>query len=373
MTVKQTKCPFCHSMFYITPAQLSAYHGHVRCGQCQQIFDASANLVISPIEPTNKQKVASDEIQTPDNPIQTSIAANAEKKDSTVMPSESLANSSSPSTSIPLNDVFDRDFLEAQLALSASGSLETKHNLYKPEETRRKEADDLVEKIMAVQPHESSRSSQAKIKRHRNSSIITEHEENLLSYLQRSGVATISSDPTAEDAYFSKPAQHRILQPTQKQVHKGHFLAWSMLCILMLVLLCAQYVYFHFDKLTYDPRTRDYMASLCNVLQCNIPYMNAQELALKDIRLISTGNNETTFKIKMINQATLSQPFPALRLSLHRHGRVVASQIIQPRQYLPIELKTLSRMATKTPYEVSFTINRRKSEIEQYALSAEFN
>ncbi|RYZ35815.1 MAG: hypothetical protein EOP49_33145 [Sphingobacteriales bacterium] len=46
MTVKQTRCPFCHSAFYITALQLNAYRGQARCGQCHQIFDATTNLVL---------------------------------------------------------------------------------------------------------------------------------------------------------------------------------------------------------------------------------------------------------------------------------------------------------------------------------------
>ena len=44
MTVKQTRCPFCHSAFYITSLQLNAYRGQARCGQCHQIFVAADHM-----------------------------------------------------------------------------------------------------------------------------------------------------------------------------------------------------------------------------------------------------------------------------------------------------------------------------------------
>lgn len=40
-----TLCPHCHTRFKITAAQLAAHHGMVRCGLCQQAFDARPNFV----------------------------------------------------------------------------------------------------------------------------------------------------------------------------------------------------------------------------------------------------------------------------------------------------------------------------------------
>jgi predicted Zn finger-like uncharacterized protein len=39
-----TRCPFCETVFRIQPAQLSVRRGLVRCGHCQEAFDASGSL-----------------------------------------------------------------------------------------------------------------------------------------------------------------------------------------------------------------------------------------------------------------------------------------------------------------------------------------
>ncbi|WP_321844674.1 zinc-ribbon and DUF3426 domain-containing protein [Paraburkholderia bannensis] len=39
-----TRCPFCETVFRIQPAQLAARRGLVRCGHCQEAFDASGSL-----------------------------------------------------------------------------------------------------------------------------------------------------------------------------------------------------------------------------------------------------------------------------------------------------------------------------------------
>lgn len=44
----QTACPACATVFRITPEQLKTRHGQVRCGKCEQVFDALLTLVDAP-------------------------------------------------------------------------------------------------------------------------------------------------------------------------------------------------------------------------------------------------------------------------------------------------------------------------------------
>ena len=48
-----TRCPACRTMFKVVPDQLRISEGWVRCGQCEEIFDAQANLqeAAPPVEP----------------------------------------------------------------------------------------------------------------------------------------------------------------------------------------------------------------------------------------------------------------------------------------------------------------------------------
>lgn len=43
-----TRCPFCETVFRVQPAQLAARRGLVRCGHCQEAFDASGSLYEMP-------------------------------------------------------------------------------------------------------------------------------------------------------------------------------------------------------------------------------------------------------------------------------------------------------------------------------------
>ncbi|GAB3492980.1 hypothetical protein GCM10027399_12290 [Curvibacter fontanus] len=39
-----TRCPACRTMFKVVPDQLRISEGWVRCGKCEEIFDASAHM-----------------------------------------------------------------------------------------------------------------------------------------------------------------------------------------------------------------------------------------------------------------------------------------------------------------------------------------
>lgn len=44
----QTQCPYCQTIFRVTAAHINVAQGHVRCGQCRNVFDASSQLVKAP-------------------------------------------------------------------------------------------------------------------------------------------------------------------------------------------------------------------------------------------------------------------------------------------------------------------------------------
>ncbi len=44
-----TRCPSCATHFRVTPEQLKARSGRVRCGQCQNVFNALDSLIEEPL------------------------------------------------------------------------------------------------------------------------------------------------------------------------------------------------------------------------------------------------------------------------------------------------------------------------------------
>lgn len=65
-----TRCPSCATTFRVTPDQLKARHGRVRCGHCQHVFDALETLIdapaqAAPLAPSPAAEAAIDEDSVP--------------------------------------------------------------------------------------------------------------------------------------------------------------------------------------------------------------------------------------------------------------------------------------------------------------------
>lgn len=425
MTIKQTCCPFCHSAFYVTSLQLNAYKGQARCGQCHQIFDAMANLIVknsatSPITLNQFEQDAENAEHAPsiENDLQSEtktviLSQNFKDKKSNTAISDAPAKeeellfsddqgihdededqqtntpvkNSTTASSVLLSDVFDQQFLDDTLEKKAilekqNTDVEKLHHAADDSwiEDLLKEEDQTQNTVKSPvnEPKSPAVKSPAPLLAEsftepKRPNFITDHEEDLLSYLNRTGVTRSNVSSSANMSIAEqKPASHRILQPTTKAYQPSYLFGWMAMSVLMLLLLIAQFVYFNFESLSINPKTANKIEKMCAIFQCKIPYMNATELQIKNIKLNSNTRGQTTFSGKLINSATLSQPFPALKLTLKRKNQVIASQIIQPRQYLPENLKTLSRLATKTPYPIEFTIKKSRSDIADFVLEPSY-
>src|SRR6187549_3627807 len=62
-----TQCPSCATTFRVTPPQLQAQHGMVRCGRCAQVFDGFKTLATLPEAPPESAlpPTAAPEASTP--------------------------------------------------------------------------------------------------------------------------------------------------------------------------------------------------------------------------------------------------------------------------------------------------------------------
>lgn len=436
MTMKQTCCPFCHSAFYVTTLQLNAYKGQARCGQCHQVFDALANLIVKnppPASPASEDSTdaihvvaepdvqatanlaqATDEAHTvvlPQNfrkpvtaPVATPPAAAPDAEEDDLLFSDehgiddeadtsaaSVATNGA-SSSLLLDDTFDQQFLNGgiepkdDLFDKQANQVEKLHHaaddswiedLLKEEEAEVKKTEQQARE--AAHPHkktyqtnESATSNAESFSEPKRPAYISDHEEDLLSYLNRTGVTRSQAPDPLISIAEQKPASHRILQPSTKTYPSNYVYSWLFMIGLMLCLLFAQFVYFNFEELAINPKTAGKVEKVCKLFRCNIPYMNADQIKLRNLRVIASAKGETTFKATLVNTAKMSQPFPALKLSLKRNGKIVASQTVQPRQYLSEEQKLMTRLATKQLYPIEFTVKKERADIGDFSLEPSF-
>ncbi|GJL73108.1 MAG: hypothetical protein NMNS01_23070 [Nitrosomonas sp.] len=79
-----TLCPGCRTTFRVTPAQLKAHGGDVRCGQCGQVFNSFATLItVDESEIGNSSKAANKDLS------EEKINASVDASSNPILPDES--------------------------------------------------------------------------------------------------------------------------------------------------------------------------------------------------------------------------------------------------------------------------------------------
>lgn len=77
-----TRCPGCTTTFRVTPEQVKARHGKVRCGRCQNVFDAIEHLVDAAVAlpATPEPEPAPEPIHAPPAPAAAAAEPPAEER-----------------------------------------------------------------------------------------------------------------------------------------------------------------------------------------------------------------------------------------------------------------------------------------------------
>lgn len=106
-----TRCPACATTFRVTPEQVKARHGQVRCGRCQHVFDAIEYLVesaptlpVEPAEPSSAPVVATvqEEPITQANLSTPSEDSLAVVSDSATPPDADFTTEAAPTVTVPV-------------------------------------------------------------------------------------------------------------------------------------------------------------------------------------------------------------------------------------------------------------------------------
>ncbi|HEX5361340.1 MAG TPA: zinc-ribbon and DUF3426 domain-containing protein [Fluviicoccus sp.] len=465
---KQTRCPFCNSVFNITDAQLAARGGHVRCGSCLQVFRADQNIVTGdaakpasapksapaapaptpggqPVAPPIVAKTQSAVSKPEDQPIgqrakkkkleDDSWAFNliggqaeaaAAETDTPIAETAPVQPAPPPApepkaaapakTKKPLFDDELSDMLhEAWQDKPSEG-----HQLRGPGEVEKiKDAADdswataLLSEIAEEEKKEQAKNYSMEVVNPNKKGKLPPREEpsreepargqpprqqpaqvtppgqadasrqgrrqdaekageghsgnsddDLLNFLNSNGA------PTLAHSQASLPVEihhHRHLS-----VNWGYYISWTLICLVALLALISQYIYFNFDKLAIAPATRPQMSLLCDTLKCKLP--TPPDASLLSIRkLIIRKHPELADALQadaiLFNRADFTQPLPALKLvMMDKKGAIVAGRVFAPKEYLPQGFSNLRRIPPDTPIHIELALTKPGVSFTSYRM-----
>lgn len=150
-------------------------------------------------------------------------------------------------------------------------------------------------------------------------------------------------------------------------------LLWLAGCLVLMLLLFAQYVTFNLDTLIKNPMYADRLQSVCAISACSLPQANLDAFEISDIDVkpsqIKTGLGASDIQATLINQSSQAQLFPSLKVSIYdasNTDNLLGEFIASPTEYL---LSPQRQLAGQYGQPVLFTIPLAARQIHHVTIT----
>ena len=309
----KTRCPNCQTSFRITPEQLKARVGKVRCGQCQTVFNALDSLL---------DESGAKEPSAAHGPAPIARAIPAPAPQPVVESTQEAANEAMPATPPPED--------HAEPTLGPSEPLN----------------DD--EKTHALSESEAQELGKA-------SGLIMPRETTAIPGYSKWVEGMVSTSP------LSLPAERASRWP-------------FVLAALLLGLTLAGQLVFHFrsEIAVALPSLRPALATLCRAIDADLPLPRRVELVsieASDLQADPARPGLLVLNATLRNRAGYAQSFPALELSLtDTQDAAIARRVFAPKEYLPTKIAADQPFAANSEIAVRVWIEAQEISAAGYRL-----
>lgn len=137
-------------------------------------------------------------------------------------------------------------------------------------------------------------------------------------------------------------------------------LAWALATLLLVAFIVVQYGYFMRNDLARFPQLRPWLEKICDVTGCTIPLMYSPhliKLVSRDIRTHPTEGDALRVRARILNEASYPQTYPVLSVELSdMNGKVIASRLFQPTEYLPTGVDVEAGIAPKAHADIQLDL-----------------
>jgi len=359
-----TQCPACSTCFRITPEQLQAAGGKVRCGECRTVFHAPDFLTDTlPAAPTAGDEPLYDEpdyeellrepqtaaLQAPEDqtmpPTEADVREPLPEDDASVIPAQGAAHA----LSIDLDKLFgnDTDASTAEATLTEAPLAETVTPPPPPSDTY---GEDDIEALLTHVPDDDVEDSAP--------------QPFALPWDEPPAEAAPPAVEPAPDIDAATPADVELpvnavttarsigappalaLSPLSAMLEEEDTaprslltgLAWTLGILLLVAGLALQYIYLNRVTLVHHAELRPLLELLCEHTGCRLPPrrdLTALTLLERDIRSHERYQGALTIAATLQNRAAFAQPYPAVEVVMRDlGGKVVAARRFLPQEYL---------------------------------------
>lgn len=324
-----TRCPHCKTRFRVTEAQMAAHAGMVRCGRCQQPFDARLGYKA----PDSAVEAAAGKIE------KDAFHAQAGRVDIVDYSQKAVLQPGVQAKSVESEADKSGDTLDFSLPPAAFSAFVEAGKVSPPEPPARPAGDAAATDKLYVENSFFREEALRHTSSDENPS--PEQEDNRLTIrLPQAG-----GQQGAEGDYF----------PRKDRAHRRTWL-WVTGILLSIVLLVAQSAYFFRVGISiHVPALKPALSGMCRTLKCTVPLPQNQALiSIESSSLDADPAEESriTFNALLRNRAGYTQAYPMLALTLNdSQDKALARRIFPPAEYLP------SNESVQTGFTANHEIN----------------
>lgn len=330
-----TQCPACSTMFRVVPDQLRVSEGWVRCGQCDEVFDANAHLHnLDPLAPPPAVQGPPEAASAPASPAPDLRTAQADAYDwGPVLqaPAPSAPPAAEPVAAEPADPVLSaspQDYVTADTAdYSPSSDAFLAHNPHAQESVAVTGTASLTGVPVSVWPEPQA--SDGELRLPGKPSAAEPDQEPALSFM-----------PREPDARASKWAR----------------LGWGLTAGLLTLLLALQLVVAQRDTLAVQaPALRPAVLALCAQLGCVVSApRRIESIAIESSSFSSLKPGVYLLSLTLKSTADTALASPALELTLtDSQDQALARKVIPWTDFSSqAEMAAMAELSASVPLSV---------------------
>ena len=336
-----TQCPQCHTIFRIYAEQLAQAHGRVRCGICDQSFNALENLSEYLDNFAASSSAALEEV----GPVE----------------HEHVDIAAHPSSEEPMAPEASFEPPPEASAQEQPQIAEEEHQVSTPPLTPI-----AAENAGITAPWES-----AAVRQHEAPEEFVSPEESTsldesISLPSQAGVGYETITPPSPQADSALPdlgiiaAEPRRASTTEPGNERLKATIWAVTNIALIVVFLGQYAYFNRNDLSQYPELRPWLTRFCAIVSCNTPLrrdVSHISLANRVVQSHPNQSNALLIDATLVNEADFPQPYPLLEIRFSDlSNQLVAGRRFRPSEYLPGDASLQAGMPPHQPVHISLAI-----------------
>jgi predicted Zn finger-like uncharacterized protein len=354
-----TRCPTCATHFRITPEQLKARSGRVRCGECQQVFNALDTLIEEPV--LAMMPPARPPVPTRDIPSALSDSGT----EAVASPEAGAGEIVLPPTAVPEAGV---EAIEEPLPPQPTSE--------EPALAGQDQASPLVPAESAELPHtepevvppgpgnDAPAEAEVAAIEVANETPTEEVAETETATPEQYGAGTATGAGT-EGTEWAETFPEPLPAP-----RRWPWVVGSVIALVAIGLQCA--LAFRVELAVLWPEGKPALVALCEIAGCEVglPAKVGQVgIEASDLHPDTTQPGRLLLTATLKNRAPFAQQFPHLELTLtDTADKAVARKVLTPADYLPAKSSVADGMPSSADVTVSVGVDARDMTASGYRL-----